>query len=181
MAIKTANDYLEESWSWKRPEQIDALSRGVAWLMSKGFTTNKDLRQNEGFIHHDKVQLNMRVWLEDRREVCVIATGAVNHPYDTGVGWTAEYVFEDRSVEAFAFGLRGACDIPAIEADGVERAVIAAIREASAICELYDLDRSRDDEARRKVAEFLADRRDSDTMHQLKAEDCRYVPLIKED
>ena len=105
----------------------------------------------------------------------------MNHPYDTGVGWTAEYVFEDRSVEAFAFGLRGACDIPAIEADGVERAVIAAIREASAICELYDLDRSRDDEARRKVAEFLADRRDSDTMHQLKAEDCRYVPLIKED
>ena len=44
MAIKTANDYLEESWSWKRPEQIDALSRGVAWLMSKGFTTNKDLQ-----------------------------------------------------------------------------------------------------------------------------------------
>ena len=181
MAIKTANDYLEESWSWKWPEVITQFTKGVTWLMEKGFTTTKDFRANEGFICHNGVRMHMKVWLADRRLVDIIVTGDLNTIGGKNVEWTAEYVFEDKHVEAFAFSLRGSCDVPALESADVKDVVIWAIREAGGIYELYDLERDKDEKAKQAVADFLRDRRSSDTDHQCNPEDCRYVPLIKEE
>lgn len=178
---KTAAELLEESWSWKHPDRAKTVADGVAWLVMKGFTTEKDLHLTEGFISRDKLRMNMKIWLPSRQVVDIIVYGETSPLGMCEYGWSAEYVFEDRHVEAFSFGLRGACNIPVLKDRQVDQVVFKAVREAAAVYELYAVERERDEKARNAAADFIAERRNFDTGHKLKAEDCQYIPLIKED
>ena len=72
---KTAAELLEESWSWKHPDRVKTVADGVAWLIMKGFTTEKDLHLREGFISRDKLRMSMKIWLPSRQVVDIIVDG----------------------------------------------------------------------------------------------------------